>query len=212
MKIICTTRLLPSAPFIGTRIGIEVTDDSPVFGISHLECATDHELITIDWGDDESEVHGNVYNLRHTYRKPGRYEVRLSDDVGVLTLYNQSEEGPYSDVFPRRVREVTINGPALTELGTFCFCNCANLTDVSLSGSGVTTLPSGCFRNCTSLAGRIDFPTVGRISRTAPFVGCTGGIAEIHFPVASESAITSHAAYRADPTLGTGTAACVFDL
>ena len=45
----------------------------------------------------------------------------------------------------------------------------------------------------------------------APFKNCTG-ITKLHSAAKHKESITSCAIYKADPTLGTITGACVFDL
>ena len=77
-------------------------------------------------------------------------------------------------------------------------------------------MQSSVFANCTALTGRLTFPNITGISASTsavePFVGCTGGITEFAFAKANEEAIKASTGYQTDPTLGTGTAVCTFNL
>ena len=101
----------------------------------------------------------------------------------------------------------------LTSLGTQMFRACPRLTSVNLP-EGITDLTSMSFRDCTALSGDIALPFVSNITTdetNAPFVGCPN-ITAFHFAAQNESAIRASEGFRTDPTLGTGSAVCVFDL
>lgn len=202
----------PPPPFVGTKIKIAVNADELGFGIYNLDKSDEATAFTVDWGDGITEQGRSISSLIHQYATPGTYEIRISDGIDNLTLATYQGGTKFATTYPLAVREVQINATQLATVGTGCFYNCKNLTKVSFTAPGVATMPSRCFQGCASLSGRLDFPAIASLARILPFAECTGGITEIHFPAASEVAITSSSIYKADPTLGTGTAVCVFDL
>ena len=202
----------PPPPFVGTKIKIAVSADELGFGINHIEKSDEVTEFSVDWGDGITEEGRSITNLTHFYSTPGSYEIRISDGINNLTLAAYQGETKFVTTYPLAVREVQINATRLTSVGTGCFYNCKNLTKVGFTAPNVATMPSRCFQGCASLSGRLDFPAIASLGRILPFAECTGGITEIHFPAASEVAITSSSIYKADPTLGSGNAVCVFDL
>jgi len=103
----------------------------------------------------------------------------------------------------------------LATLKPYVFSKCTGLRRLANLPTSLTELSAGAFHACTSLAGRYDLPDIKEIRGTGnavSFYGCTGGIEEFHFSRANEASVRASYGYQSDPTLGTGTAACVFDL
>lgn len=257
MKIICKTTLLP--PERGTSIVINVTADSPSFGIYSATLADGHDAVVVNWGDGTCESHAGIAELSHTYATPGRYTVTLSDDIAALGVAYTAVKPPFTTVYPRLIHDFSSNAANLAELTMGCCKGATNLAHFDLVDSAITTLGQACFVQCkslteidslphdlaeigvgtfsmcsgvtrfpalpatlttlwatsfgsmTSLSGRIDMPYIEQIIGT-PFYGCQGGITEFHFAAAHEESICNSSGYLADPTLGTGTSVCRFDL
>ena len=204
MKIAINTTLLPYPP--STRLRIRLAEDGMQRKISSIVLAAGHANCAIDWGDGTVET---VTRLPpHTYAKAGEYIVRLSDDVSALTVSNRNDTDPTLLAFAS-------NATLLGKIQQFCFDGCTYLQRIDVRESGLTSLDRMAFRYCTSLSSELYFPKVNQLSGTATsevFAGCTGGITKIHFAKVNEAAIKASAPYQGDPTLGTGTAVCVFDL
>ena len=193
-------------PFVGSRIRLRIGEDGKTVRISQIGLAAGCEAATIDWGD--GSVERVAAAAAHAYGKAGVYEVRISDEIAGFE-YNSSS-GP--DDAPLAFFS---NASRLTALLPFCFSGCADLGVLDVRESGVEMLGRRAFADCVSLSGEICFPRVKAVEGTAkapPFVGCSGGITKIHFARENEAVIRSSVPFLGDPTLGTGTAECVFDL
>ncbi len=204
----------PKPVFVGTRIEIAVPDDGAVFGIATADLAAGTESVTVDWGDGTTDVFsGGIDHAVHAYAKAGRYAVSISDDVSSLSVNGEEEPTPFAECVAW-IASVESNAEKLEAFKRYAFSGAANLTRIELDESGMTQLVAGQFKDCTSLAGALHFRNVTWVgSRKGVFVftGCPG-ITEIHFAAENEEAITNLAQYQNDPTLGTGTAVCLFDL
>ena len=73
----------PVPPFIGTKVMLNATADSLVWGIDTADPAEEvSDTVRIEWGDGEVYIGPNeIGNLTHTYPGPGVYEVKISDDI-----------------------------------------------------------------------------------------------------------------------------------
>ena len=204
----------PEPTWRGTRMQLNVPTDAAVFGIAVATLAEGKEAVTVDWGDGTTDVFtGGIDHATHTYASVGRYEVLISDDVESFGVNGETESAPFSECVAW-VESLESNAAKLAAFKRYAFSGAANLTRIELDESGVTQLVAGLFKDCTSLVGSLHFRNVtwvGSRKGTFVFTGCHD-IAEIHFAAASEEAITHLTQYQNDPTLGTGTAVCVFDL
>ena len=233
MKIICKTTLLPAEPaFVGTTVGIRVPEDHLTWG--YRTALPVGDSYTVDWGDGTVETIAATSGVRHNYAEPGDYTVRFADELVALGLSNAT--GELNKYFAPMIRTVSSNAAALTTLVMQCFRNCINVESVDLRDSGLTYLETGAFYGClwltdlsflppgiTGLASFVfegcttlidaTLPSVDKLDWSAgqspAFSNCTG-LREIRFSRANESAITSSAAYRADPTLGAANATVKF--
>ena len=207
----------PPPPFVGTKIKIAVPTDDFEYRIYNLEMAGAGNQYVIDWGDGETTVitSPSISGQWHVYAKSGVYEIRIPDNLNSIQLGTSSgSDERYVNVYPQMVRSFVSNATNLSQIKTAAFYNCSNMTEFSIPVPPVTMLNNNAFTNCSALQGRIDLPHItgiGRMPTMRFFTGCTG-LTEIHFPAASEAAITSASPYKADPTLGSGNAVCVFDL
>ena len=101
------------------------------------------------------------------------------------------------------------------ELGATCFVNCVNLVGFDVTNGNVQKIGNRAFGDCRSLSGKIYLPKVTSVTgseSSPPFDGCTGGVTEIHFPRAAEAPVKEKKFYASDPSLGTTTAKCCFDI
>lgn len=204
----------PPPPFVGTRIKIAVDDEQRMFRIGNLDAGSMGTKFAIDWGDGVAEYYtGSILLVYHEYAKAGTYEIRISDDVETMNLGNSDEA--FNALYPPMVLSFVHNGEKLLTLNGSAFANCKNLTAFDVREGKINKLSTNTFIGCEKLGGVLFFPCVtstpGR-SQTKVFSNCTGGITEIHFAESAEEVITATASYKADLTLGTGTAVCVFDL
>ena len=204
----------PEPTWRGTRMLLNVPTDAAVFGIAVADLAEGSESVTVDWGDGTTDTFsGGIDHISHTYASAGRHEVLISDDVESFGVNGETESAPFSECVAW-VESLESNAAKLGAFKRYAFSGATNLTRIELDESGVTQLVAGQFKDCTSLVGSLHFRNVtwvGSRKGTFVFTGCHD-IAEIHFAAANEEAITSLAQYQNDPTLGTGTAVCVFDL
>lgn len=206
----------PAPPFTGTSLTIRTTDTARQFGIYSAKLADGHAGVTLDWGDGTVEtIGGDILQRTHDYAAAGTYVIRISDDIADVRY-----TGHYDPEYLfGKYRELPVafhsNAAALTTVGPMALGGCLNLTSVDIRDAAVTGLAEGPFAHCTALAGEPHFPHVCqfiRSTRTQPFEGCTGGLTRLHFAAANEAAIKATTNYQSDPTLGTATATCVFDL
>ena len=204
----------PEPAFIGTRLQISVPTDAAVFGIAAADLAEGAESVTVDWGDGSMDIFtSGIDHVTHTYANAGRYELKVSDDVENLGVNGENELAPFSECVTW-IESVESNAMKLEAFKRYAFSGATNLTRIELDESSVTQLVAGQFKDCTSLVGSLHFRNVtwvGSRKGTFIFTGCHA-ITEIHFAAANEEAITRLAQYQNDPTLGTGTAVCIFDL
>lgn len=215
--IITKTLTLVAAPeptWRGTRMQLNVPTDAAVFGIAVATLAEGKEAVTVDWGDGTTDTFpGGIDHATHTYASAGRYEVLISDDAIGIGVTSRTESFPYTEGV-RWIESLESNAANLEQFERYAFSGAVNLTRIELDESSMSKLHAGLFKDCTSLAGSLHFRNVswvGSLKGTYAFTGCPN-ITEIHFSAANEEAITSLSQYQNDPTLGTGTAVCVFDL
>ena len=191
-----TVRLVapPEPPFIGTRIVIATTDESPTFGIYLAKLAEGHPSLTVDWGDGSCETLPGLDSSTHTYPTPGQYEIRVSDDVASLRVRGLKDE--FITTYPKMLVSFCSDAVHLTELGQGCFTG-ASLVEIenwppkleSIGGAGlnentqltkVAPLPAtlsklgaSAFANCQKLPGEITLPTNVTAIALMTFYGCT---------------------------------------
>ena len=217
MKVVVRKAVIVESPeptWRGTRMMLNVPTDAAVFGIAVATLAEGSEAVTVDWGDGTTDAFtGGIDHATHTYASAGRYEVLISDDVESFGVNGETESAPFSECVAW-ITSLESNAANLVETKRHAFSGAVNLTRIEFDESGVTRLVAGEFKDCTSLAGALHFRNVtwvGSRRGTFVFTGCPN-ITEIHFASENEEAITSLSQYQNDPTLGTGTAVCIFDL
>ena len=187
----------------GTRLTAVISEPETEFGTWMTSLAPGHTAGMVDWGDGVIEpLYGNN---THIYVQPGTYQVVISDDFAVLGF------GPCSKFLTSAVS----NAQNLVELPSSAFVDAVELATLDLRLTRINKIGPFAFRNCTALTGEFYFPEVrvfsGAAKAMAPFKNCTG-ITKLHFAAKHKESITSCAIYKADPTLGTITGECVFDL
>ena len=187
----------------GTRLTAVISEPETEFGTWMTSLAPGHAAGMVDWGDGVIEpLYGNN---THIYVQPGTYQVVISDDFAVLGF------GPCS----KFLTSVISNAQNLVELPSSAFSGGVQLAELDLRLTRINKIGPFAFTNCTALTGEFYFPEVrvfsGPAKVMAPFKNCTG-ITKLHFAAKHKKSITSCAIYKADPTLGTITGECVFDL
>lgn len=208
MKISVRTTLLPPVPL--TRLTVRV-NAGDTMTLASLICASGHSQVTVAWGDGNATTAPGG-KFAHTYEAAGVYEITISDDIQTLTVVGPDEAAIASAPF---VVGFTTDARLLNSLNSRAFEGCVNLTNLMLDAAMINALLPATFGSCLSLTGKLWFPSVTMLpgpGMLLPFMGCTGGITEIHFAASSEESIKSSKAYVKDPTLGTGTAILKFDL
>lgn len=204
----------PPPPFIGTRIKVKIPHtEGGALEFGFVSMQTHGDPFTLDWGDGTVEEGSQFLRKIHTYAAPGIYEIRAS--TGVYTQTFTVPNIGYDVLYGPSVLSYVCNDIAMDTLGVNAFCGCVNMATFDVRESSCKRLLKGVLKDCVKLSGELYFPKVSQLQGevgTMPFEGCTGGITKIHFAEAVEADITSSATYLADPTLGTGTALCVFDL
>ena len=209
MKIICKTTLLSAEPpFVGTRIGLRLTD-TLTWGIYAATLAEGSAAVEIDWGDGTRQTCETVSELTHTYPAPGEYEVRISDDIAELGCAFINTD--FFDVYAPLILSAKSNATKLASAAAYCFGNAVNLSEVDLP---IKSIELAAFFNCFALI-EPRFPnttyiTTG-IAPKRPFKGCAN-LQFFHFGETNEEAITNLTLYKTDPTLGSGNGVCKFDL
>ena len=164
MKIMKKTRLLPPL-FVGTRIGISLTD-SLVWGIRTAVLAEGHTAVLIDWGDGTRQTCEAVTEVTHTYPAPGKYEVRISDDIRSFNLH----WGDDAKKLP--VTSFATNAKNLTSLSAYAFAECANLSVLDISpDAALSTCVIRAFKNCVSLPSELRLYHL-KILASNTFEGC----------------------------------------
>ena len=187
----------------GTRLTAVISEPETEFGTWMTSLALGHTAGMVDWGDGVIEpLYGNN---AHIYVQPGTYQAVISDDFAVLGF------GPCSKL----LTSVISNAQNLVELPSSAFSGGVQLAELDLRLTRINKIGPFAFTNCTALTGEFYFPEVrvfsGAAKVMAPFKNCTG-ITKLHFAAKHKESITSCAIYKADPTLGTITGECVFDL
>ena len=197
----------PIPPFVGFEVGIHVEADGLTFGIKSTTFAAGCSEHEIDWGDGTKETTSQSLNIAHAYESPSDYRIRISDTCTALSLCSTTDAS--------KVRSVVCTAKNLITIATGSFSSCANMTKADFRHSAVETISRMAFAGCSGLSGELYLPkvvTLTYFSGKPPFSGCSGGIVKFHFGKANEEAIKASDSYKADPTLGTSTAECVFDL
>ena len=230
----------PPSPFIGTKITIQVPDDSLGWGIKAGALAEGSDFVTISWGDGEETMLGaDIQDIVHTYPRGGTYEVRISDDISTLQV-SGAADSVFCETYAPMVVSLVSDARRLATINPQAFRNAVNLRDMDLSESGIVQFRPLAFMDCLSLAslaglprtlqtiyntvfsgsvniaGRVDFPSAKTISGNVSagknlFSGCNE-ITEIHFAAENEETVKSSSAYRGDSKLGAPNATVVFDL
>jgi len=212
MNIITVKALLIDAPaptFVGTRMGVAVADGQ-TFEIAKFQLDDTAVPLTVNWGDGSVETIARSGSLSHAYEVGGNLLVEISDNMKSFGFTCTS-----SSPFAPLMTSLHCNSPKLTALEVRAFGDCVNLRTVDVEQSGLTALRPSVFANCKELRGELRFPKVIHVygaNTNLPFYGCTGGITAFHFSASAEETIRTGTAYQSDPTLGTGTAVCLFDL
>ena len=210
MHIITKKVTLLPASFVGTRIGIEITDEDLTWGMSSGSLAAESESVRIDWGDGTSETRAGISQLTHTYAAPGRYVVSLSDDLATLKVAVITKTSPFY-AYAKRITAFFSNAQRLVELPTLAFVDASSLRTLDLSQSNIKTLGNNTFKGCTALQPELFFPSVTNPGGST-FKDCKQ-LTRIHFSDSNKAEITSLSSFQTDPTLGTGILdICWFDL
>ena len=173
-------RLLPS-PFVGSRIGINL-NDSLVWGIHSVQLAEGSAAFQIDWGDGTRQTCEAVSDFTHTYPAPGKYEVRVSDDIKTFNMH-------WNDAVMRlAVTSFATNAKNLTTLTAYAFADCANLSVLDISrDAALSSLILRAFRNCVSLPSEVRLYTLKSLTSNS-FEGCPQ-ITALRFLKANEDVI-----------------------
>lgn len=205
----------PPPPFVGSVLAIRVGEGLR-FKLRSATLAEDCGHYTIDWGDGTSDTFDSDQNgIEHVYPAPGDYRVRISDEVVDILVGAPDDASDYSTIYAPMLTGFRSNGTRLEEFPSSTFRNCVNLADLDVAESALNSIRGAAFRNCPALSGELRFPRVDAVrgtGATQPFAGCPN-VTALRFGRANEDAITSGAAYRDDPTLGTGVeGVCRFDL
>lgn len=187
----------------GTRLTAVIPDPETEFGTWMTSLAPGHAVGMVDWGDGTIEpLYGNN---THVYAQPGTYHVVISDDFAVLGF------GPCSKL----LTSVISNAQNLVELPSSAFVDAVELVTLDMRLTHINKIGPFAFRNCTSITGEFYSPEVqtlsGAAKAMAPFKNCRS-ITKLHFAAKHKDSITACAIYKADPTLGTVTGECVFDV
>lgn len=188
----------------GTRLTVVIPDPETKFGTWMASLAPGHAVGLVDWGDGTIEP---LYGSNtHVYAHPGTYHVVISDDFAVLG---------FSTNYAKFLTSSVSNAQNLVELSSGAFSDAEQLAELDLRLTRINKIGPFAFRNCTALSGELYFPELqtlsGAAKAMAPFKNCTG-ITKLHFAAKHKDSITACAIYKADPTLGTVTGECVFDL
>lgn len=208
-KVILCAGPVPPEPLTDTRIGIDLPADDLEWGI-YSNTATG-EPAQVDWGDGTVETLVSGAQNVHAYSRGGAYEVRISDAIGKIRCCSTLDGSPFKTRYPLRIRSFRTGAAKLTSVYTACFSGAANMTCLDCADGNVDRLGQYAFDGCRGLSGKLYFPKVATVYANS-FRNCTGGIAEFHFAAEHEEQIRRSGQFESDPTLGTGTARCVFDL
>ena len=232
----------PVPPFIGTKVMLNATADSLVWGIDTADPAEEFsDTVRIEWGDGEVYIGPNeIGNLTHTYPGPGVYEVKISDDILNMDFSGRATS-MYLTKYVKLITALESNARNVDALTSSFLCAATNLTRFDMRDvpalvatyscmEGCTALTSlaglprslvqirqRAFANCTAATGRVDLPNVRVIGSGSDGADRApflncAGISEIHFAAANEAAVKASPAYLADPHLGAANATLYFDL
>ena len=209
MTIITKKVTLHPAPFVGTRIRIELDDpESLTWGMGRLTPADGRGKAVIDWGDGVVEDVTGPQPATHAYSGPGEYEVRVSDDISTIQCSSIRTSVVFRSVYAPMIREFTTNARALENLDSGCLAGAVNMRAVRCTGVGLRKLGPKLLDGCDSLPERLDFPHVVDIASTA-FVNAPR-IAELHFSAENFEAIRALDGF--DTCFGATNAILSFDL
>ena len=230
-------RVVAAPVFVGTRVSILVTEDSPVWGFKTANIATGSARVLVDWGDGSVDAFTeNVRDVTHAYAVPGRYEVCFSDDLASFAL--SAKSGVHMRTYGPMIAGVWSNARKLDALLSYAFGSCANLTEIDFKETRIRAIPEYCFFHCASLVNLDNLPvglveickrgfcnceqievarfpnvvSVGGTGSLLAFSGCTA-LREIHFAEANKEALLASEAFQDDPEhLGAPNATVMFDL
>lgn len=85
----------------------------------------------------------NVSNAQHTYETPGKYQVKITDDIQSLA-FGYSTAATYS--LASSITGIDHFGPNLTAIGQYCFYYCTKLKNIDFSDSNITNIDAYAFR------------------------------------------------------------------
>ena len=210
--------LLPARdPFArATELTIDLPEGLTEFGIRAATLAEGATGITIDKGDGTAPfaVTEADFPLLLNYAAPGRYVIRLSDDIAVLQVQSSATDDGFTKYRPL-LTAVASNAERLLTFGGSCFFGCTNLAAVDLHDCAANLLGEMSFKGCTSLPARIDLPNIAAYEevwdKKLPFRNCDS-IREIHFSSAHEATIRAVPSFEKSPNLGASNATTFFDL
>lgn len=210
--IIRKVRVTAAPETAGTEFLIDLGTEPGEWRINGVQLAEGAGCANVDWGDGTSErIAAEQTPFGHAYRRGGRYRVRIDDTIAALQLAWGTDDPDDA----ARLVEFRVRAERLKSIGNGVFRGCTRLTRVEILSDSYPQIRRADFKDCVSLAGIIRLPSVRSIAyteATKPFAGCTGGIEEIHFRADVEEAFRSKDVFVRDPTMGSGTARCVFDL
>ena len=142
-----------AAPLKGTVLVLEVTAETPGVMIRKGTLAAGSDSVTVNWGDGKRETLTASFNyLRHTYSRPGRYKVAISDDLREFAFTDSSQTAGQRNA----------------------------LVGVPSFGLKVTTIPGYGFNNCQKLEGVLELPSVTSIGSYT--FGSTYKLSEFRLP------------------------------
>ena len=204
MTITKKTRLLPP-PFVGTRIGIKLTD-SLTWGIYSIALAEGSPAVLIDWGDGTRQSYTEVSGLTHEYAASGEYEVRISDDISRVSMNWDN------DPMKLAVKSFATNATKLKLLPIDTFAGCANLSALEIAReAALYKVLTRSFEGCVSLPSEIRLYPVTTLAGNV-FGGCPQ-IKTLRFSKANEEAIKALPAWESSGhKFGAENATVSFDL
>lgn len=125
---------------------------------------------------DDHVIASESYDSGHSWTLTEDGTLTISGN-GSMSYMDSGEESPWEDYHKDIIRIVI--EPGITDVMTFAFLNCINLTEVALPET-VTILEESAFVGCTSLTS-IDIPDSVTQINTGAFASCTS-LADIHVP------------------------------
>lgn len=125
--------------------------------------------ITVNWGDNTSDVYTTTGWKTHNYANPGIYVVQVS---GFMRALSFGSSGPTFNNKPKLVRCLSFGNIGLNFF-TSGFRNCVNLIEVPKSLPATTNI-SFMFSGCTNFNSDISlWNTSGIITMSNTFAGCS---------------------------------------